>query len=183
MLNSSTGALTITGLTRDDSGSYTVQINNSSITKTTQLLVICKWRYFVWSLANRVCFSSWIQILVVCSFFFLPARVSKPSVSTWCEPEMSYCLFTCEGNTTDAEPIEYLWSASDISRLSSAKVYNLTKVWTGWVTDHDVGKCLNTSAPLKSVQIRVSRLNHPHHCLVPVTVDNLGTKWAPLKIC
>ncbi|XP_067438714.1 uncharacterized protein [Thunnus thynnus] len=39
ILNTLTGALTITGLTPDDSGSYTVEINNK-VTSKTQLLVI-----------------------------------------------------------------------------------------------------------------------------------------------
>lgn len=41
VLNTSTGELTITGLTRNDSGNYTVEINNQ-VTKPIQLLVICK---------------------------------------------------------------------------------------------------------------------------------------------
>ncbi|TKS66366.1 Carcinoembryonic antigen-related cell adhesion molecule 1 [Collichthys lucidus] len=81
VLNTSTGELTITGLTRNDSGSYTAEINNQ-VTKPIQLLVI--------------------------------SRVSRPSVSTWCDPEMTYCVFTCKGNTSDAEPITFGWEASDM---------------------------------------------------------------------
>ncbi|XP_027147256.1 uncharacterized protein LOC104926232 isoform X2 [Larimichthys crocea] len=81
VLNTSTGELTITGLTRNDSGNYTVEINNQ-VTKPIQLLVI--------------------------------SRVSRPSVSTWCDPQMTYCVFTCEGNTSDAEPITFGWGASDM---------------------------------------------------------------------
>ncbi|KAE8278435.1 hypothetical protein D5F01_LYC23338 [Larimichthys crocea] len=48
-----------------------------------------------------------IQLLVI-------SRVSRPSVSTWCDPQMTYCVFTCEGNTSDAEPITFGWGASDM---------------------------------------------------------------------
>ncbi|XP_070711830.1 uncharacterized protein [Pempheris klunzingeri] len=94
MLNSSSGAMTITGLARNDSGSYTARINNQ-FTTTTQLEVI--------------------------------SPVSKPSVSIWCHAEKVYCLFTCEGNTTDAEPITYGWTAHDMRWLLASKVRNITK--------------------------------------------------------
>ncbi|XP_044201044.1 titin-like isoform X2 [Thunnus albacares] len=92
-LNTSTGALTITGLTPDDSGNYTVEINNK-VTSKTQLLVI--------------------------------SPVSKPTLSLLCEPEMTYCVLTCNGNTTDAEPVTYWWTSGDI-RWSSTKEHNITK--------------------------------------------------------
>ncbi|XP_044044655.1 uncharacterized protein LOC122872452 isoform X3 [Siniperca chuatsi] len=94
MLNSSTGALTITGLTRSDSGIYTAEINQHEGASLTQLLVI--------------------------------SPVSKPSVSTWCDPQKTYCVFTCKGNTTDAEPITYKWGGGDTFR-ESTNVHNITK--------------------------------------------------------
>ncbi|XP_042260706.1 uncharacterized protein LOC121892015 [Thunnus maccoyii] len=92
-LNISNGALTITGLTPDDSGSYTVEINNE-VTSNTQLLVI--------------------------------SPVSKPTLSLWCEPEMTYCVLTCNGNTTDAELVTYMWTSGDMT-WSSTKEHNITK--------------------------------------------------------
>ncbi|XP_051283763.1 uncharacterized protein LOC127378676 [Dicentrarchus labrax] len=92
-LNSTTGALMITGLTRNDSGNYTVEINNQ-VKSTIQLLVI--------------------------------SHVSKPTVSTWCDPEMTYCVLTCSGNTTDAEPITFKWEAGDM-RWSSSNVHIINK--------------------------------------------------------
>ncbi|XP_042369071.1 lymphocyte function-associated antigen 3-like isoform X2 [Plectropomus leopardus] len=93
-LNSSTGALTIAGLTRNDSGSYTAEINNRG-TNATQLQVI--------------------------------SPVSKPTVSTWCDAAMTYCVFTCEGNATEAEPISYIWGASDLLWYPSPNTYRITK--------------------------------------------------------
>ncbi|XP_067439897.1 carcinoembryonic antigen-related cell adhesion molecule 1-like [Thunnus thynnus] len=93
MLNISNGALTITGLTPGNSGSYTVEINNK-VTSNTQLLVI--------------------------------SPVSKPTLSLWCEPEMTYCVLTCNGNTTGAEPVTYWWT-SDVTTWSSTKEHNITK--------------------------------------------------------
>ncbi|XP_067439896.1 uncharacterized protein [Thunnus thynnus] len=93
LLNTLTGALTITGLTPDDSGNYTVEINNK-VTSKTELLVI--------------------------------ASVSKPTLSLWCEPEMTYCVLTCNGNTTGAEPVTYRWTSDD-KTWSSTKEHNITK--------------------------------------------------------
>ncbi|KAK2857096.1 hypothetical protein Q5P01_005831 [Channa striata] len=79
-INRRTGALTITGLTPGDSGSYTAEINNK-VTRTTQLLVI--------------------------------SRVSKPTVSKRCDPVS--CVFTCESDTTNAEPVTYSWKSQEKS--------------------------------------------------------------------
>ncbi|XP_070786727.1 lymphocyte function-associated antigen 3-like isoform X2 [Enoplosus armatus] len=59
------------------------------------------------------------QLLVI-------SPVPKPSVSTWCDLEMTYCILTCEGNTTHAEPVTYKWGASDMV-FSPSGVFNITK--------------------------------------------------------
>ncbi|XP_041822440.1 uncharacterized protein LOC121627554 [Chelmon rostratus] len=92
-LNTSTGELAIIGLTQDDSGNYTAEVNGQ-VTSTTQLQVI--------------------------------SPVSKPSISTWCDPQMTYCILTCDGNTTAAEPITCSWQAGD-KVLTSTNKLNITK--------------------------------------------------------
>ncbi|XP_054480084.1 uncharacterized protein LOC129111945 [Anoplopoma fimbria] len=93
-LNISSGALTITGLSRNDSGRFSAEINNKKPSNSIQLLVI--------------------------------SPVSKPHISIWCDPQMDYCLFTCEGNTTGAEPITYSWVIGDY-HITSTKVHKFTK--------------------------------------------------------
>ncbi|XP_067439569.1 uncharacterized protein [Thunnus thynnus] len=99
-LDTSNGALTITGLTPDDSGNYTVEINNK-VTSKTELLVI--------------------------------SPVSKPTVSDWCA--MTYCVLTCNGDTTGAEPVTYWWTSGDTT-WSSTKEQKITMVekelWLSW---------------------------------------------------
>ncbi|XP_067439570.1 uncharacterized protein [Thunnus thynnus] len=99
-LNTLTGALTITGLTSDDSGNYTVDINNK-LTSKTELLVI--------------------------------SPVSKPTLSEWCS--VTYCVFTCNGDTTGAEPVTYWWTSGDMT-WSSTKEHKITMVekelWSNW---------------------------------------------------
>uniref|UniRef100_UPI0037E9BE3B proteoglycan 4-like isoform X14 n=1 Tax=Semicossyphus pulcher TaxID=241346 RepID=UPI0037E9BE3B len=52
--------------------------------------------------------------------------VSKPTISKSCNPEMTYCDLICESNTTDAEPITYIWVAGDsVGPLS--RVFKITK--------------------------------------------------------
>nr|XP_046238107.1 uncharacterized protein LOC124055372 [Scatophagus argus] len=89
-LNTTTGEMTITGLTRGDSGLYTPEIN-SILSPATRLFVI--------------------------------SPVPEPSVSKSCEDESS-CVLTCEGNTTDAEPVTYNWESPE---AGSAKERRITK--------------------------------------------------------
>ncbi|XP_067439895.1 CD48 antigen-like [Thunnus thynnus] len=95
-LNTLTGALKITGLTPDDSGSYTVEINNK-VTSKTELLVI--------------------------------SPVSKPTVSVWCM--MIYCVLTCTGDTTGAEPVTYWWTSGNTT-WSSTKEHKITMKDEPW---------------------------------------------------
>ncbi|XP_068446856.1 CD48 antigen-like [Clinocottus analis] len=92
-LNSSTAALTITGLTGNHSGRYAAEINNNKPTNCTELLVI--------------------------------APVSKPSVSSRCDLQMTFCLFTCEADTAGAEPVWYRWWPA--GGVNATKLLNVTK--------------------------------------------------------
>ncbi|KAM3585123.1 uncharacterized protein V6R79_008125 [Siganus canaliculatus] len=75
-VNSSSGEMTITALTREDSGVYTVELN-SGPPSATKLIVI--------------------------------APVPTPTVMLSCDNDMTSCVLTCDGNTTDAEPVTYRW--------------------------------------------------------------------------
>ncbi|CAK6975457.1 uncharacterized protein LOC128354439 isoform X2 [Scomber scombrus] len=92
-LNISTGVMTITGLTRDDSGIYTVEINDKVYNKT-QLNVI--------------------------------SPVPEPTISVLCDPEMTYCVLTCSGSITGAEPVTYWWTAGG-KRWPSTNQHTITK--------------------------------------------------------
>ncbi|XP_062270904.1 titin-like [Scomber scombrus] len=92
-LDISTGVMTITGLTRDDSGIYTAEINNRVPSKTLLLVI---------------------------------SPVPKPSLYISCDPEMTYCVLTCSGSTTDAEPVTYWWTAGK-KRWTSTNQLKITK--------------------------------------------------------
>lgn len=125
VLNTSTGALTIKGLARDDSGSYTPEINDK-VKATKELRVICEWRK-TWMKSGERTGMVWLSLLVFS--LSLSARVSKPSLSRQCDAENKYCVFTCEGNTTDAEPITFRWRASDyVFESSNVNVLHIWKV-------------------------------------------------------
>ncbi|XP_071381763.1 T-lymphocyte surface antigen Ly-9-like [Centroberyx affinis] len=93
-LNNSTGELKITGLTREDSGLYTAEINYKA-TSQTQLSVI--------------------------------SPVSKPTVFTWCDAELTFCLLSCGGDTRDAEPVSYSWKTGDTINIELPKQLKITK--------------------------------------------------------
>ncbi|XP_036946297.1 uncharacterized protein LOC119014944 [Acanthopagrus latus] len=58
--------------------------------------------------------------------FRVISRVPKPSISTQCDAENKDCVFTCEGNTTDAEPVTFSWRASDYI-FGSSRVLHIWK--------------------------------------------------------
>ncbi|KAK2811027.1 hypothetical protein Q5P01_000289 [Channa striata] len=43
------------------------------------------------------------------------SRVSKPTVSKQWDPDNTYCVFTCESDTTNAEPVTYSWISQEKS--------------------------------------------------------------------
>ncbi|XP_060888236.1 uncharacterized protein LOC132959335 isoform X2 [Labrus mixtus] len=92
-LNLLTGALTVTGLTKTDSGICKPEINNK-YPDPTRLIVI--------------------------------SRVPKPAVSKSCNTEMTACNLTCEGNTTQSEPVDCKWFLDD-AEGPSGKVLTITK--------------------------------------------------------
>ncbi|XP_053170657.1 uncharacterized protein LOC128354439 isoform X2 [Scomber japonicus] len=92
-LDISTGEMTITGLTRDDSGIYTAEINNRVPSKTLLLVI---------------------------------SPVPKPTIYISCDPEMTHCVLTCDGSTTDAEPVTYWWTAGE-KKWPSIKQLKITK--------------------------------------------------------
>ncbi|XP_076579130.1 lymphocyte function-associated antigen 3-like [Chaetodon auriga] len=99
VLNTTTGTLTLTGLTQIHSGSYIAEVNGR-VTNTAQLQVI--------------------------------SPVTKPVVSTWCDPAMTHCILTCEGNATDSGPLSYRWQASG-KVWCSTNMCNITKDMKEWL--------------------------------------------------
>ncbi|XP_047432871.1 CD48 antigen-like isoform X2 [Mugil cephalus] len=52
--------------------------------------------------------------------------VSKPTVSENCDAEKTHCVLTCEGITTDSEPVTYTWWSGDVVK-SETKQLIITK--------------------------------------------------------
>ncbi|CAK6977275.1 uncharacterized protein LOC128354439 isoform X2 [Scomber scombrus] len=59
------------------------------------------------------------------------SAVPQPNLYVLCDPEMTYCVFTCDGSTTDAEPVEYEWTAGD-ERWTSTNQHRITKEEKEW---------------------------------------------------
>lgn len=93
-LNVSSGELTITGLTRDDSGPYTPEINNVQGTP--------------------------IRLIVI-------SPVPVPTVSTSCDDDGTSCVLTCQGNTTNAEPVSLRWRSGGTALEGSSMEQRITK--------------------------------------------------------
>ncbi|KAK6325429.1 hypothetical protein J4Q44_G00047710 [Coregonus suidteri] len=80
-LNLTTGELRISGLTKTDSGVYSVEFNGKLQDKTYKLSVI--------------------------------KAVPKPTITSFCNANKTSCTLTCEGDTTDAEPVTYSWKVGE----------------------------------------------------------------------
>uniref|UniRef100_A0A674BFS2 Ig-like domain-containing protein n=1 Tax=Salmo trutta TaxID=8032 RepID=A0A674BFS2_SALTR len=39
--------------------------------------------------------------------------VRKPTITSSCNPDKTFCTLTCEGDTTDAEPVTYSWKVGE----------------------------------------------------------------------
>ncbi|XP_068165248.1 carcinoembryonic antigen-related cell adhesion molecule 1-like [Antennarius striatus] len=87
-LNTTVGALTLIGLTLEDAGLYTPEVNNI--------------------------YKDPIRLFVI-------SPVSTPTLSESCDSEMTVCVLTCNGATTDAGPITYKWRFGDQELPFSAK--------------------------------------------------------------
>ncbi|XP_071186080.1 cell adhesion molecule CEACAM5-like isoform X2 [Salvelinus alpinus] len=44
---------------------------------------------------------------------FGPEAVPKPTITSSCNPDKTSCTLTCEGDTTDAEPVTYSWKVGE----------------------------------------------------------------------
>uniref|UniRef100_A0A4W5JP82 Ig-like domain-containing protein n=1 Tax=Hucho hucho TaxID=62062 RepID=A0A4W5JP82_9TELE len=99
-LNQTTGELRITGLTKTDSGVYSVEFNSKLLDKT-----------------------------------YTRFAVPKPTITSSCNPDKTSCILTCEGDTTDAQPITYSWNVGEGAWAALDKQLNVFKSDTGKSTN------------------------------------------------
>ncbi|XP_045061548.1 uncharacterized protein LOC121558595 isoform X9 [Coregonus clupeaformis] len=98
-LDLTTGELKIIGLTKTDSGVYSVEFNGKLLDNTYKLSVI--------------------------------KAVPKPTITSSCNSNKTSCTLTCEGDTTDAEPVTYSWKVGEGAWEISVKQMNVFKSDTG----------------------------------------------------
>uniref|UniRef100_A0A4W5PRE4 Ig-like domain-containing protein n=1 Tax=Hucho hucho TaxID=62062 RepID=A0A4W5PRE4_9TELE len=61
--------------------------------------------------------------------------VPKPTITSSCKPDKTSCTLTCEGDTTDAEPVTYSWNVGGRAWEVSDKQRNVFKSDTGKSTN------------------------------------------------
>ncbi|XP_038853284.1 uncharacterized protein LOC120050827 [Salvelinus namaycush] len=62
---------------------------------------------------------------------FGPEAVPKPTITSSCNPDKTSCTLTCEGDTTDAEPVTYSWKVGERAWEVLYKQRNVSKSDTG----------------------------------------------------
>uniref|UniRef100_A0A4W5QW27 Ig-like domain-containing protein n=1 Tax=Hucho hucho TaxID=62062 RepID=A0A4W5QW27_9TELE len=66
---------------------------------------------------------------------FGPEAVPKPTISSSCKPDKTSCTLTCEGDTTDAEPVTYSWKVGEGAWEDGGKQLIVSKSDTGKSTN------------------------------------------------
>ncbi|XP_038835604.1 uncharacterized protein LOC120033361 [Salvelinus namaycush] len=61
--------------------------------------------------------------------------VPKPTITSSCNPDKTSCTLTCEGDTTDAEPVTYIWKMGERAWEVLYKQRNVSKSDTGKSTN------------------------------------------------
>ncbi|KAK5854328.1 hypothetical protein PBY51_015407 [Eleginops maclovinus] len=103
-LDITTGRLVVQKMTKTDHGEYSVEVNNCVQTEKYQAVFI--------------------------------KRVPKPSVLTQplsCSTEDEQCSLTCDGDTTEAEPVTYSWKTGAGEWKAPGRSMNITKAEHGQV--------------------------------------------------
>ncbi|XP_031679967.1 uncharacterized protein LOC109890354 [Oncorhynchus kisutch] len=57
--------------------------------------------------------------------------VPKPTITSSCNPDKTSCTLTCEGDTTDAEPVTYSWKEGEGPWVVGGKLLIVSKSHTG----------------------------------------------------
>uniref|UniRef100_A0A8C7FJ89 Ig-like domain-containing protein n=1 Tax=Oncorhynchus kisutch TaxID=8019 RepID=A0A8C7FJ89_ONCKI len=63
------------------------------------------------------------------------SAVPKPTITSSCNPDKTSCTLTCEGNTTDAEPVTYSWKVGEGAWQVIGKQLIVSKNYTGKSTN------------------------------------------------
>ncbi|KAK5854326.1 hypothetical protein PBY51_015405 [Eleginops maclovinus] len=103
-LDITTGRLVVQKMTKTDQGEYSVEVNNRVQAEKYQVVFI--------------------------------KRVPKPSVLTQplsCSTEDEQCSLTCDGDTTEAEPVTYSWKTGAGEWKASGRSMTITKAEHGQV--------------------------------------------------
>ncbi|KAM9396525.1 uncharacterized protein ACWYII_032349 isoform 5-T5 [Salvelinus alpinus] len=61
--------------------------------------------------------------------------VPEPTITSSCNPDKTSCTLTCEGDTTDAEPVTYSWKVGEGVWEVGGKLFNVFKSDTGKSTN------------------------------------------------
>uniref|UniRef100_A0A667Z275 Ig-like domain-containing protein n=1 Tax=Myripristis murdjan TaxID=586833 RepID=A0A667Z275_9TELE len=94
-------------------------LNNSTGVLTITGLTISDSGSYAAEINNRVILETELKVI---------APVPKPTISVLCDTELTYCGLSCDGNTTDAEPVTYIWNKDEKKEEAGLlQLYQITK--------------------------------------------------------
>jgi hypothetical protein len=150
-LDQTTGELRISGLMKTDSGVYSVEFNSKLLDITYKLSVISKCFYVCahTCVCTYMCVCMCVCVCVCrvettgycsassifpndsCFFHLFTEAVPKPKITSSCNTSQTSCTLTCEGDTTDAEPVTYSWKVGEGAWEVGVEQFNVFKSDTG----------------------------------------------------
>uniref|UniRef100_A0A4W5PR91 Ig-like domain-containing protein n=1 Tax=Hucho hucho TaxID=62062 RepID=A0A4W5PR91_9TELE len=103
------------------------------------------------------------------------SAVPKPTITSSCNANKTSCTLTCEGNTTDAEPVTYSWKVGEGAWEDGGKQLIVSKSDTGKSTNKYTCKMNNTVSGEGEVSEPVGEVFGPGEwTLISVLPINIG---------
>ncbi|XP_064826613.1 uncharacterized protein LOC135543349 isoform X2 [Oncorhynchus masou masou] len=96
--------------------------------------------------------------------------VPKPTITSSCNPDKTSCTLTCEGNTTDAEPVIYSWKKGERAWEVLDKQLSVSKNDTGKSANGIKYTCKLSNAVSSQVSEPVVEVFGPEHSSIGAVV-------------
>ncbi|XP_023995288.1 cell adhesion molecule CEACAM6 isoform X1 [Salvelinus sp. IW2-2015] len=109
--------------------------------------------------------------------------VPKPTITSSCNPDKTSCTLTCEGDTTDAEPVTYSWKVGEGAWEVLDKQINVNKSDTGKSTNSYKYICKMNNPVSEEVSDPIGQVFGPEAVPKPIITYTCITDTTCLLTC